>query len=114
VPVYAALRAALPEWRTLGASNWVLDTIESGIKIDWASPPTPFRSKEYPLHADEAAFLKEKLQRKLRQGFIQEVQDPAELDELVCISSAFVVHTAAKPRVVLYYNRGCQNTNFWP
>lgn len=101
VPVYVALRAALTEWRTLGAYNWVLDTIESGIKIDWVSPPARFRSKEYPFHADDAAFLKEELQRGLRQGFIQEVTGPADLDDLVCISSAFVVHTAVKSRVVL-------------
>lgn len=56
VPVYAALRAALPEWETLGAHPWVTDTIRNGTKLEFASTPTRFRSRDYPFNAEDTAF----------------------------------------------------------
>lgn len=103
VPVYQALRAALPEWEKLGANPWVTDTIRNGIKLEFASTPTRFRSKEYPLNADDAAFMKTEIQRELDNGYIRQVTDPKEMNDLQCISSAFVAHTARKPRVVYDY-----------
>lgn len=101
VPVFAALRAALPRWLRLGVSQWVADTISGGVKLDWASQPTPFRSAEYPLTAADAAFMATEIDRELRSGYILEVTDRQEIAALVCVSSAFVVHTAGKPRKVL-------------
>lgn len=104
VPVYQALRGALPEWRALGAPAWVLDTIEHGIKIEWASEPTRFRCREYPLNAADAAFLAEEIQRELDERYIQVVADPEEIAELQCIASDLVAHTAAKPRAVFDFS----------
>lgn len=103
VPVYKALRAALPEWENLGAHPWVTDTIRNGIKLEFASTPTRFRSREYPLNAEDTAFLTSEIQRALDNGYIRQVTSPKDIDELQCISSAFVAHTARKPRVVYDY-----------
>jgi len=101
--VYEALRSSLPRWSQLGSSSWVLDTIADGVQIDWAVEPTPFFSTEYPLVPEDKAFLAAEIQRELDNAYIQEVTDPTEIAELVCVSSAFVVHTAGKPRAVLDY-----------
>jgi len=100
VPVYDALRAALPEWRALGASTWVLDTIEHGVKIDWVDRPPYFRSKEYPMGTDDTAFMTGEIARGLQEGYIEAVTCPRKIANLVCISSAFVAHTGHKPRAV--------------
>ena len=104
MPVFEALRTALPEWEALGAPPWVLDTIKNGIHIEWASPPTRFRCREYPVNAEDAAFLRLEIQRELDEGYIMEVLDPAAVADLTCISSAFVSHTAAKPRAVFDFS----------
>lgn len=101
--MFEALRAALPEWIKLGASTWVIDTIMSGIKLDWATPPTRYNSKQYPLDAADTAFLASEIQRELDNGYIREVRSPTAFQQLQCISSAFVAHTASKPRVVYDY-----------
>jgi len=101
--VYVALKTALPRWRQLGVSSWVSDAIEYGVTIAWSAPPTPYVSAEYPLSPEDATFLSGEIQRELDNEYIREVTDPAEIAELVCISSAFVVHTANKPRAVLDY-----------
>jgi len=101
--VFTALRNALPEWINIGASAWVVDTIGDGVLIDWESPPTPYRSHQYPLDATDAAFMTAEIDRGLAEGYFLEITDPAELDELVCMSSAFVVHSGHKPRVVFEY-----------
>lgn len=100
MPVFAALRAALPEWRKLRASAWVLDTIEHGVKIDWTSPPTRFRSIEYPMNDEDTSFMRTEIARELEEGYILEVTSPREIAELTCISSAFVAHTGQKLRAV--------------
>jgi len=103
VPVFSGLRAALPNWVALGASSWVEDTIQNGVKIEWLEPPTPFNCYEYPMDPAETAFRAAEIQRELDEGYVLELLDPKELYELVCISSAFVVHTAHKPRAVFDY-----------
>jgi len=103
VPVFSALRAALPNWVALGASSWVEDTIRNGVKIEWLEPPTPFKCHEYPMDQADTAFMDAEIQRELDEGYVLEVTDPKELDELVCVSSAFVVHSAHKPRAVFDY-----------
>lgn len=100
MPVFAALRAALPEWRKLRASAWVLDTIEHGVKIDWTAPPPRFRSREYPMGAEDTTFMQQEIARQLDEGYIEEVTSPLAISQLVCISSAFVAHTGHKPRAV--------------
>lgn len=98
-----ALKAALPRWRRLGVSSWVLDTITNGVKIDWRETPTPFFSPEYPLSDEDTDFLRGEITRGLDQKYVLEVMDPHEIDKLVCVSSAFVAHTAQKPRAVYNY-----------
>lgn len=100
MPVYEALRAALPEWEKLGAPYWVTDTIRNGIKLEFSSAPTRFRCKEYPLNAEDTAFMTTEIKRELDSGYIEEVTDPWQIAKLQCISSAFVVRTARKPRAV--------------
>eukprot|EP00170_Pyropia_yezoensis_P009456 contig_41764_g9492 len=85
----------------MGVSSWVSDTIAHGVKIEWSSPPTPYVSAEYPLTADDTAFLSSEIDRELKNKYIEEVTDPQEIADLTCVASAFVVHTANKPRAVL-------------
>jgi len=101
--VYAALTAALPRWLQLGVPAWVTDTIENGVQIEWREPPTPFFSSEYPVTAEDAAFLRGEIQRSLDNAFIEEVTNQATIAQLVCVSSAFVTHTANGPRAVYDY-----------
>lgn len=93
VRVYEALKAALPRWLQLGASAWVIDTITNGVKIAWTKTPTPFFSPEYPLSPEDTNFLRAEIQRGLDSVYIEEVTDPDEIAELVCVASAFVAHT---------------------
>lgn len=102
-PVYETMKAALPRWLQLGVSTWVADTIRYGVKIEWRERPTPFRSPEYPLNAEDSEFLRGEIQRGLDNVYIEEVTDPDEIEQLVCTSSAFVAHTAQKPRAVYDY-----------
>lgn len=103
VPVYETMKAALPRWLQLGVSSWVADTIRDGVKIEWREQPTPFRSPEYPLNKEDTEFLRGEIQRGLDNVYIEEVTDLDEIEQLVCISSAFVAHTAQKPRAVYDY-----------
>jgi len=68
VPVYTALKNSLPRWQQLGGSSWVEDTIENGVTVDWAAPPTPFFSAEYPLTPADRAFMTVEIQRELDNG----------------------------------------------
>eukprot|EP00168_Porphyra_purpurea_P018165 TRINITY_DN662_c0_g1_i10.p1 TRINITY_DN662_c0_g1~~TRINITY_DN662_c0_g1_i10.p1 ORF type:complete len:892 (+),score=165.22 TRINITY_DN662_c0_g1_i10:970-3645(+) len=104
VPVYEALRAALPRWLRMGVSPWVLDTVENGVKLVWTLTPTPFGSAEYPLAPADKTFMTNEIQRELEAGYILEVTQQDALDELVCVSSAFVTNQAKKPRKVLDYS----------
>eukprot|EP00170_Pyropia_yezoensis_P008961 contig_38506_g8995 len=97
------LKAALPRWLRLGAPAWVVDTIKSGVRIEWREAPTPFFSPEYPLSTDDTAFLHGEIKRALDNRYIEEVMDAAEIEQLVCVSSAFVARTANKPRSVYDY-----------
>lgn len=99
--MYESLRAAHPRWLRMGISSWVSDTIKNGVKIEWTSPPTPFVSAEYPLNPEDRKFLTGEIQRELDNQYILELTDPDEIDELMCVSSAFVTHTANKPRAML-------------
>lgn len=103
VPVYKALKATLPRWLRLGAPAWVLDTIENGVQIEWRETPTPFFSPEYPLSDEDTTFLRNEIQRSLNNEYIEELTDPHDIEKLVCVSSAFVAHTANKPRAVYDY-----------
>lgn len=87
----------------MGVSPWVSDTIKNGVKIEWTSPPTPFFSPEYPLSVEYKDFLEGEIKRGLNLGYIMELTNQADIDDLVCISSAFVAHTAQKPRAVYDY-----------
>jgi len=103
VPVFEALWAALPRWLRMGVSPWVSDTISGGDRVEWASPPTPLISPEYPVPPEDRPFLTAEIQRGLDRGYIEEVTNPDDIHALVCTSSAFVVHSAQKPRVVYDY-----------
>jgi len=103
-PPHAAIKAALPQWQAMGASDWVLDVLENGIFIPWASTPPRCHSPGYPLNADDTAFMAEQLEKDLAAGYIQEVTgDAAAISELHCISPAFIVRKGRKPRKVLDY-----------
>lgn len=103
MPVFETLKAPLPRWLQLGVSSWVADTIRDGVKIDSREQPTPFCSREYPLNEEDTDFLRGEIQRGLDNVYIEEVIDPDEIEQLVCISLAFVAHTAQKPRAVYDY-----------
>jgi len=82
----------------MGASAWVLDAIDNGIFIPWASTPPRRHSPGYPLNAADAAFMAEQLAQDLAAGYIKEVTgDAAAIASLHCISPAFIVGKDASP-----------------
>jgi len=52
------------------------------------------------MDADDTAFMEQEIARGLQEGYILEITNPRKIAELRCISSAFVAHTANKPRAV--------------
>ena len=101
---YAALRAAWPRWREMGASPWVLDVIANGIPIPWVSTPPRHHHPGYPLNAEDAAFMTEQMAKDVAAGYIEEVTgDAATIAALQCISPSFIVRKGRKPRAVLDY-----------
>ena len=103
MPVFTALRDALPAWIDLGVSAWVEDMIAGGVRIEWDSPPTPYRSHDYPLDAADSALMTPEIERGLAACYIQEMNDSTALDQFVCVSSSLVVHSGQNPRVVFDY-----------
>ena len=98
---YAALKTASPQWSEMGASAWVLDAIDNGIFIPWASTPSRRHSPGYPLNAADATFMSEPLAQDLVAGYIKEVTgDAAAIASLQCISPAFIVRKGRKPQKV--------------
>ena len=59
------VRRALPKWRKLGASSWVLDSIANGVKIPWTSRPPPRRARPYPASSAATFFIRDEIQRQL-------------------------------------------------
>jgi len=101
---YASLKAAVPRWREMGASAWVLDAITNGIFIPWSATPPRCHSPGYPLNAADAAFITAQLEQDLAAGYIREVTgDAAAIAQLHCTSPAFIVRKGRKPRKVLDY-----------
>lgn len=104
VPVYEALRAALPRCTQMGIFSWVADTLRYGVQIEWDAAPPHFFSPEHPLSSSDRDFHKLHIQCELDNSYILEVTDPEDVGLLVCVCSAFVVHTAGKPSAVFEYN----------
>eukprot|EP00168_Porphyra_purpurea_P018433 TRINITY_DN6863_c0_g1_i1.p1 TRINITY_DN6863_c0_g1~~TRINITY_DN6863_c0_g1_i1.p1 ORF type:complete len:538 (+),score=38.67 TRINITY_DN6863_c0_g1_i1:899-2512(+) len=106
---YAALQAAWPRWREMGASSWVLDVIANGIPILWASTSPRLHHPGYPLKTDDTAFMAEQLERDLAAGYIKEVTgDAAAIAALHGISPSFIVR---KVRKVLNYTHPNANVD---
>lgn len=102
VPPCVKVREHLDEWRELGASEWVLDTLANGIFLQWARRPPKYRSKGYRVAERDRAWLEQELQRGLAGGFYRELSK-AEADAARCVVPAFVVWSAGKPRMVIDY-----------
>ena len=114
VPPCVQVRRSLAEWRRIGASPWVLDTISNGIYLPWSSRPPHFRSKGYKIDAKDAEFLEAELARGLEQGFYRELSED-EVKKAHCVVGAFVVHSAGKARMVIDYrlpNRHLEERKF--
>jgi len=111
---YAALRAAWPRWREMGASSWVLDVIANGIPIPWASTPPRHHHPGYLLNAEDAAFMTEQMAKDMAAGYIEEATgDAAAIAALHCISPSFIVRKGRKPRAVLDYTHPNAHAEAW-
>jgi len=98
------VRRSLPEWRALGASAWVLDTIAHGVKIPWTGRPPPRRARPYPASTADSAFMAGEIQRQLDLAYVQEVTDPGEQRHIKVLSPAFVVRSSSgAERTVIDY-----------
>lgn len=99
---YAAIRRAIKEWRSLGASRWVIETILRRVQIPWRQRPPQYRSRGYQLKREDDAWAEQELQRLLAAGYLGELS-PEEAAAAHCVVGAFVTHSAGKSRLVEDY-----------
>lgn len=99
---YVATRRAIKEWRSLGASRRVIETIFRGVQIPWRQRPPQFRSQGYKLSDSDNKWATEELERWFSAGYLRELS-PTEAAAAHCVVGAFVTHSAGKPRVVVDY-----------
>eukprot|EP00168_Porphyra_purpurea_P002129 TRINITY_DN124_c0_g1_i1.p2 TRINITY_DN124_c0_g1~~TRINITY_DN124_c0_g1_i1.p2 ORF type:complete len:773 (-),score=79.36 TRINITY_DN124_c0_g1_i1:1080-3191(-) len=102
VPPSVQVRRHLEEWRRIGASPWVVDTLAQGIYLPWVSTPPRHRSKGYRVAGEDEEFLRKELTRGLLRGFYRELTE-GEAEQAHCVVGAFVVRSAGKLRMVVDY-----------
>lgn len=92
----------LDDWRRIGASDWVLDALQNGIFLPWPRHPPRFRAAGYPIEEADKSWLREELERELDAGIYRELS-PKDSARARCIVPAFLVRSAAKPRMEIHY-----------
>ena len=99
---YEATRRAIKAWRSLGASRWVIRTIQRGVQIPWLRKPPRFHSRGYSLNKADAKWAEAELERWLAAGYLREMTEE-EATGVHCLMGGFVTHSAGKPRLVVDY-----------
>jgi len=102
LPPHVTLRRALPKWRAIGASPWVLRTIQDGLHLPWRCRPPAHHARPIRLPPDEATWAVNEVRRWETQRFVRRATG-LEAAAARWSSSTFVVDAARKPRLVIDY-----------
>lgn len=91
------VRAAIPQWRRIGASHKILNWLAEGVRVSWGAqgPPPPFFQGVSHFTRAERAFLSLEAERCCATGAWR----PAS--RLTHVTRAFLVYARNKPRLVL-------------
>lgn len=96
---YACLWRCAAAWAVLGAAPWVLRTILCGLFIPWMSPPTPTRSRGYPMPGAAKAWCGVEVLRWVTAGYVRRLSTAAGAGS-PWVSPSLVVHSS-KDRLVV-------------
>lgn len=101
-PSHLAVRAAVSQWRSIGASQWVIDLITTGLTLPWISEPPRWRPLPLPLPPDVVEWAKAEVSRWCARGLARRAT-AAEARRARWVSASFVVDINTKPRLVIDY-----------
>lgn len=99
---HVAVRAALPAWRWIGASAWVLELIEAGLFLPWRAEPPQWRPPPIPLPPDVQHWAVVEVGRWCERGFARRAST-AEARKVRWVPVSFVVDMNTRPRLVTDY-----------
>jgi hypothetical protein len=91
-------------WQEAGANRSVLRTIKTGVKLDLAKTPRPFKPRDIPINQDQRLWLHKELDRAVSKG----AYEPATCLDFV--APAFIVTQRNKNRIVIDFstiNQSC-------
>lgn len=73
-------------WRDINASSEIIDWIENGVKLKFASPPPQFEYRNHQLNPKESAFIDKEISDLLLKGAISQVdQAPHCVSPIGCV-----------------------------
>lgn len=97
---YASVRAALQDWRAIGASPWVLSTLRDGLRLPWRAPPPPYRARPIHQPPEVQAWGAHEIQRWVTRRFARKAK-ASEARKAQWAAASFVTDIARKPRLVV-------------
>lgn len=89
-PIGARLRLFLPKWKSIGAGQWVLQTIGEGLTADLFMEPIQFRRPPETTAFADHPTLEAELEANLLKASVERVPEE-ELDQPAFYSSQFTV-----------------------
>ena len=95
--VRGRLKKHLPFWKTIGASKFILDIIESGYKIPFFGTPTPFKGKNNASSRLHASFVNDAVNDLLSQNCIQQIKHCPQIINPLSVS----IQSSGKKRLIL-------------
>lgn len=111
---YVSVRAALHEWRAIGASPWMTSTFRNGLKLPWRAPPPP--SCAQPIHQpiNIAAWRSGEIHRWVDRGLVRKAT-ASEARRAQLPAASIVTDVARQPRLVVglsYINTSLEDRPF--
>jgi hypothetical protein len=98
---YRRVAAHAKTWEQIGASPALIRMIKYGVLLPWTGQPRLGVRREYPLTPEVHEFATQEMDRRITQGYAEEITE-AEARRVGLVVSGFVVH-GSKPRVVVDY-----------
>jgi hypothetical protein len=89
------------KWQQIGATPPLIRMIKYGARLPWTGQPRRGVRREYPLPPEDYRFAFNEVNRRVAQGFAEEITE-AEARRIGPVVSGFVVH-GSKPRDVIGY-----------
>jgi hypothetical protein len=98
---YLRVAACAEKWQHIGESPALVRMIKYGVLLSWRGNPRRGARREYPLNPEDHAFASTEMDRRIENGFAEEITEK-EARWIGLVVSGFVVH-GSKPRVVIDY-----------